>query len=113
MTTKTVKAVNWSAEAVAVLSTEYTGSNLGELATKLGKSEHAVRGKLVSMGIYKTKEAVAKTATAKVSRKDLVTELASALGVTVEQVISLEKAKHDELAKLVNAVKMLKGSANE
>ena len=60
MTTKTVKAVNWSAEAVAVLSTEYTGSNLGELATKLGKSEHAVRGKLVSMGIYKPKKLLLK-----------------------------------------------------
>lgn len=97
MTTKNAKAVNWTDETVAKLTTEYTGSNLKELAVALGKSEAAVRGKLVSLGIYQKQEPRSVGGASAVRKMALVREVANAMGVEVAQVESLEKAKKETL----------------
>lgn len=57
MTTKTAKTVNWTPETTAKLVAAYGKGEtpLKELAAMFGKSEAAVRGKLVSEKVYVAK----------------------------------------------------------
>ena len=104
MTTKTVKAVNWSAETVEKLTAAYTGDNVEQLAKDFGKSVAAVRGKLVSLGIYQKQEPRAVGGASAVRKMALVRELATSMGVEVAEVESLEKAKKETLDLLLKFI---------
>lgn len=96
--TKSTKAVNWSDEMVASLTGRYqSGENLDNIAKDLGKSVAAVRGKLVSLGIYQKAEAKAVGGASQVRKGHLVRDIAKHMGVDVEKIESLEKARKEDL----------------
>ena len=100
----TAKNVNWSVEAVALLTEKYAGgegASVAELAKELGKSEQAVRGKLVNLGVYKTQEKRAVGGASSVRKTQLVKVLAEKLGVTAAELESLEAAKKETLQLLI------------
>ena len=99
--TKVTKAVNWSAETVEKLTAAYTGDNVEQLAKEFGKTVPAIRSKLVSLGIYQKQEARAVGSASAVRKLQLVKQLAEQLGVELEEVESLEKAKKETLELLV------------
>lgn len=100
----TTKTVNWTNEVVAKLTAEYDGQNIDQLATKFGKSVAAVRGKLVSLGIYQKQEPRAVGGASAVRKMALVRELATSMGVEVAEVESLEKAKKETLDLLLKFI---------
>ena len=99
--TKVTKAVNWSAETVEKLTAAYNGSNIEQVAKELGKTVPAVRSKLVSLGVYQKQEPRAVGGASAVRKLQLVKQLAEKLGVELEEVESLEKAKKETLEMLV------------
>ena len=103
MTAKTVKAPNYTAEQVSEMSAAYVANATKEtvkmLAEKFGKSEAAVRMKLVNLGIYKKAEYTTKTGEP-VAKKD---ETADAIG----KVLRLSEGETDSLTK-ANKTALLK-----
>ena len=106
MTAKTTKAPNYTAEQVSEMTAAYVANATKEtvklLAEKFGKSEAAIRMKLVSLGVYKKAEREAKTAdeTGKPVKKN---ETADAIG----KVLRLSDGETDSLAK-ANRTALLK-----
>lgn len=108
MTAKTVKAPNYTAEQVSEMSAAYVANATKEtvkaLANKFGKSEAAIRMKLVNLGLYKKAERVTKTGEP-VQKKD---EAAEAIGRILRlsdgEVDSLTKANKTALAKILKAL---------
>ncbi len=102
MTTKTVA---WSAEVVAALTAAYAeNKDVKALAAQFGKTESAVRGKLVSLGVYVKKEAAAAGSASTANRKvTVVKQIAQNLGLAVEVIESLEKANKEALEAVLKA----------
>lgn len=92
---KEAKAPNYTADQVAQMTAEYTANSTKEtvktLATAFGKTEAAIRMKLVNLGIYKKAEYATKTGAA-VQKKD---ETATAIG----NILRLSEGDTDSLAK--------------
>ena len=107
MTTKTVAVKTWTEETAAALATAYeSGKTVAELATQFGKTEAAVRGKLVSMKVYQKQEVKAVGGASAVRKTHLVRTLAERLGLTFESVESLEKASKGALEALLKATEV-------
>lgn len=91
---------NYTEAQTLELVNEYkAGVTPEQLAERLGKSVRSVVAKLSREGVY-----VAKTrakGVARVRKAELVERLATACGVPVETMDSLEKANHDALEALV------------
>lgn len=92
------KMVNWSESAVAELTEKYaTGATVAELAKQMSKSEAAIRGKLVSLGVYQKAETRSVGGASQVRKGHLVRDIAKQMNVSVEAVESLEKARKEDL----------------
>lgn len=92
----TAQNVNYTAEQTAQLVNEYrSGATVESIAAALGKSVKSVVAKLVREGEYKSK-AKAKGQT-RVTKADLVKDIAYQCGVEVDQLASLEKASLEAL----------------
>ena len=91
---------NYTEAQTLELVNEYkAGVTVEQLAERMGKSVRSVVAKLSREGVY-----VAKTrakGVARVRKAELVERLATACGVPVETMDSLEKANHDALEALV------------
>jgi hypothetical protein len=88
-TTKT--AVNYSQEMTAeIIAGFQAGKTVEELAVFAGKSTRSIVAKLSREGVY-TSKAKAKTE-ARVTKDELVSQIAEHIGVAEETVDSLEKA---------------------
>lgn len=100
------KVENYSAEAVAKMVADYTASptpaTVEALAKALGKSVKSVVAKLVREGVYKSKDSVTKAK--RVTKADLVTKVATVLGIEPAVLASLEKGTHEALEALADAV---------
>lgn len=97
MTTKKVAA--WTKENTAKLVAAYAGGEtpLKDLAGMFGKSEAAVRGKLVSEGVY-VKKASTTSKEVRASKAEYVNAIRILTGLTGLE--SLESAKVADLEKL-------------
>ncbi len=105
MTTKTVKAQNWSDETVAKLTSAYAeNQNLTELSVQFGKTVPALRSKLVSLGIYKAQEKRAVGGASSVRKIQLVKQVAQLADVDFAEIESLEKANKEALETLINVL---------
>ena len=92
----TAQNVNYTAEQTAQLVNDYrNGATVEAIAAALGKSVKSVVAKLVREGEYQSK---AKTkGAARVTKADLIKDMAYQCGVEVEQLASLEKASLEAL----------------
>lgn len=91
---------NYTEAQTLELVTEYkAGVTVEALAERMGKSVRSVVAKLSREGVY-TAKTRAKGVT-RVRKAELVERLATACGVPVETMDSLEKANHDALEALV------------
>lgn len=100
------KVENYSAEQTAKVVELYEGGKglkVEAIAEAVGKSARSVIAKLSREGVYVAK--TGKTAKARVTKADLVKRVAEALGVTGLE--TLEKASHEDLEVLSNAVKAM------
>ena len=99
MTAQT-KPQAYSQEQTQQVVAAYTsGESVEAIALQIGKSVRSVVAKLAREGVY-----VAKTKTAqhaRVTKADMVAELARHMGVEVETLESLEKATQEALSQLV------------
>lgn len=90
------KTVNYTAEQTAQVVQAYqAGETVEAIATTMGKSVRSIVAKLSREGVYVAK---GKTlANARVTKADLVQEIATKVGVDAEVLASLEKATHEAL----------------
>jgi len=77
---------------VGVYESEPTMEVVNELAEELGKSPKSIIGKLSREGVYKRNVYVTKSGVAPVTKIELVTTIAYALGLEDSQLEGLEKA---------------------
>ena len=103
------KTVNYTPEMEAQIREAFANevdqkAAVVEMAEALGKSIASVRQKAVRMGLYKKAEYVNKNGEKAESKAAIVGNIATALGVNVEQAESLEKANKAILLKLREAL---------
>ena len=103
------KMVNYSAEQTAEVVAQYkAGVDVKEIATAVGKSVRSVVAKLSREGVYVAKAKA--QADARVTKEQLVNSIfmqvaASNSGVEREQLESLEKATHEALVLVLEALR--------
>jgi len=101
----TVKNVNYTVEQTAKAVEDYkAGVDVEVIATALGKSVRSVVAKLSREGVYQKKEYTAKDGSKAESKADLVAQIAEKLGVSADQVGSLESATKVALKLVVAAL---------
>lgn len=96
-------AVNYTAEMTAKVVEMYkAGEAVETIANAVGRTVRSVIAKLSREGVYESK---AKTAGAKrVTKAELVTKIAEAIGAEAEKLESLEKASHEALEMVAKAI---------
>ena len=77
---------------VGVYQSEPTPETVAELAAELEKSPKSIIGKLSREGVYKRNVYVSKSGCAPVTKVELVTTIAYALGLEPDRLEGLEKA---------------------
>lgn len=102
MTEKAAVVVNYTDEMTAKVVEAYkAGTAVEVIAAEIGKSVKSVISKLSREGVYVAKS---KTASARVTKADMVAKIATALEVELEAVASLEKATQGALETLLAAL---------
>jgi hypothetical protein len=102
MTSKTV--VQYTPEQTSTLVAEYTaGASVEAIATAMGKSVRSVIAKLSREGVYVAKGKAA-TASERVTKAQLIDQIAASLEVSAEKLESLEKATKEALALVALAI---------
>lgn len=98
--TAQAKPQNYTAEQTLELVAKYqSGMPVEMIAREIGKSVRSIVAKLSREGVYVAK---AKQAGAtRVTKADLVAQIATATGAELEVLASLEKATHEALEVLV------------
>lgn len=98
------KVANYSEAQVEALKSGYAaGETVEALAMKLGKSARSIVAKLSKEGVYKTKAKEA--GKREMLKSEMVTEIASFVGASEEQVESLEKATGPALMFVLRALR--------
>lgn len=101
-----MSAIIYTPEQTASILTQYAqGVDLKVMATSVGKSERSVIAKLTREGVYVS----AKTTPAikRVTKADMIAQIADALGLLPAQLDSLEKASAPQLAMLAAGITTL------
>ncbi len=102
---ESAKAVNYTEEMVATITSEYEAnpvrSTVDSLAKRFDKSPRSVIAKLSTLGIYQAPTRVTKTGAPVVKKETLVAEINSKLGVELP---SLVKANKQDLEALFAAL---------
>lgn len=89
----------YTPEEVEYLVEEYEKTrDIAEIATKLGKSQRSVIGKLSRLGIYEKKVYVGKTGERPVTKLEYCARIARCLGIEVEGLEKAPKAILREIA---------------
>lgn len=102
--TATINTSGWTTEQAQELEVLWQESgNIESVATCLNRSVHSVRGKLVSMGLYKKAETAATTGT-RVTKAMLVQDIADTLSIEAEAIEDLAKARKGSLETILNAL---------
>lgn len=103
----TEKIANYTEAQVTELVTAYTAepnkATVAVFAEKFGKSVASIVAKLAREGVYKS-EAKASTGTKAQTKADMVTAIAKAIGASVKDLESLEKATAPALKAVLTAV---------
>ncbi len=102
-------SVNYTEEQVQYMITAYQTQPCREtvenLAEEFNKSIKSIIGKLSREGVYRKTEYKTKTGENPITKKELVEELAGALGIDSSKIAGLEKAPKADLKNLVEATK--------
>lgn len=100
----TEKTPNYTPEQVQELVTKYqAGVQVEQIAMELGKSVRSIVAKLSREGVYQPKTKA--SGAARVTKADMVEQIAQLCGKTSEVMESLEKANQDVLAILVERLR--------
>ena len=92
----TATTTQYTAEQTTAMVEGYTsGTSVEQLAQDLGKSARSVIAKLSREGVYKAKEK--SSATTRVTKAQLIEQIAAKLEVPSEKLESLEKATKEAL----------------
>lgn len=98
------KPVNYTPEQTTDLVNQYkAGTSLEQLSESFGKSVRSIVAKLSREGVYEPKSRA--TGTQRVTKQDMVTEIAQWLDREHFEVVSLEKASHEVLSLLVEKIR--------
>ena len=98
------KTVNYTAEQEAELVARYqAGETTAELAEAFGKGVRSVIAKLSRLGVYKAKEKE-KAASGRVTKAQLVTQIAGVLEIDPQVLSTFEKADRQALEALALAL---------
>ncbi len=97
-----MKTVNYTEEQIKQIVEQYVaGITVEDIAAGLGKSVKSIVAKLAREGVYKAKT---KVASARVTKADLVAQIANTLQLDPKSLESLTKASHEALEALSNKV---------
>lgn len=92
----------YTVEQATAMVAQYTaGVTIEAIATDVGKSVRSVIAKLSREGVYKAKEKT--SASTRVTKAQLIDQVAAKLGVPSERLESLEKATKEALELLASA----------
>lgn len=109
-TTKTTKAVNYTAEQTAALLAAYTAAptveTVEQIAAYLGKSARSIVAKLSREGVYKKKEYTTKTGEPVIKKDAAADEIGAMLGMAENDIESLTKANKNALKMIAAALKV-------
>ena len=104
-------AKNYTDEMVANMTEQYqanpTRETVDELAREFGKTTRSVIAKLSREGVYVAQPRTTKSGEPIVAKSELVSEVATILGVEVDDIASLEKATKVHLKELVARLSQL------
>jgi len=89
---------------VAEYSNEPTRETVEELAEKLGKSTKSIIGKLSREGVYRREVYRSKTGELPTTKMEIVNNIATMLGVEVEDLVGLEKSPKQTLKNMEEAL---------
>ena len=98
-------AKNYTDEMVANMTKQYqanpTRETVDELAREFGKTTRSIIAKLSREGVYVAQPRTTKSGEPIIAKSELVSEVATILGVEVDDIASLEKATKVHLKELV------------
>ena len=98
-------AKNYTDEMVNTMTEQYqanpTRETVDELAREFGKTTRSIIAKLSREGVYQAQPRTTKSGEPIVAKSELVSEVATILGVEVDEIASLEKATKVHLKELV------------
>jgi len=104
-------AKNYTDEMVSTMTEQYqanpTRETVDELAREFGKTTRSVIAKLSREGVYVAQPRTTKSGEPIVAKSELVSEVATILGVEVDDIASLEKATKVHLKELVARLSQL------
>ena len=104
-------AKNYTDEMVATMTEQYvanpTRDTVDALARQFGKTTRSIIAKLSREGVYVAQPRTTKTGEPIVSKAELVSEVATVLGVEVDDIASLEKATKIHLKALVDRLSVI------
>jgi len=104
-------AKNYTDEMVANMTKQYqanpTRETVDELAREFGKTTRSIIAKLSREGVYVAQPRTTKSGEPIVAKSELVSEVATILGVEVDDIASLEKATKVHLKELVARLSQL------
>jgi hypothetical protein len=104
-TTKTAKAVNYTAEQTEKAKTDYAaGVTVEKIAETLGKTARSVIAKLSKEGVYKAKTYVSKTGEKPVKKDAHADAIGAVLKLSEGEIESLTKANKTALVKIFTAL---------
>lgn len=95
---------NYTPEQTAEIVQLYLqGVDIEQIAQALGKTSRSIIAKLSREGVYKSKQK-AGTGSKRITKAQLLEQIATALGVEAIQIMSLEKGSHEAIELLHTAV---------
>ena len=104
-------AKNYTEEMVAQMTDHYTANptrdTVDSRAREFGKTTRSIIAKLSREGVYVAQPRTTKTGEPIVSKAELVSEVATVLGVEVDDIASLEKATKIHLKALVERLSVI------
>lgn len=104
-------AKNYTDEMVANMTKQYqanpTRETVDELAREFGKTTRSIIAKLSREGVYVAQPRTTKSGEPIVAKAELVSEVATILGVEVDDIASLEKATKVHLKEVVARLSQL------
>ena len=104
-------AKNYTDEMVANMTKQYqanpTRETVDELAREFGKTTRSIIAKLSREGVYVAQPRTTKSGEPIIAKSELVSEVATILGVEVDDIASLEKATKVHLKEVVARLSQL------
>ena len=107
-TQASVRVPNYTDAMVARLVGEYTSTptraTVDALANEMGKNPRSIIAKLVREGVYQAQERTTKSGAPIVRKAELVSEISSLTGTSVDSLVKASKADLERLVAALNAI---------